>query len=163
MVKSNMKGNNSFILVSIVIGIILQIIPMPSPIDLYRPDWLLLILIYWSMALPNRVSVGIAAVAGLTLDILYGTALGVHSFALAIPIYLVSANYQRLRNYSMLQQAVMILLLSTLFHVVVYWLQYLITGIEFNWIFLRPAVSSIIFWPWLFWLLRKFRRNLRVT
>lgn len=158
-----MKGNNSFILVSLVIGVILQIIPMPSPIDLYRPDWLLLILIYWAMALPNRVSVGIAGLSGLILDILYGTALGVHSFALAIPIYLVSAHYQRLRNYSMVQQIVMILLLSSLFHVVVYWLQYLITGIEFNWIFLRPALSTIIFWPWLFWLLRKFRRNLRVT
>ncbi len=146
-----------------MIGIVLQIIPMPPPIDLYRPDWLLLILLYWAMALPNRVSVGIAGIAGLVLDILYGTALGVNSFALAIPIYLVSANYQRLRNYSMLQQAVMILVLSSLYHMIVYWLQYLITGIEFNWMFLWPALTSIVFWPWLFWLLRKFRRNLRVS
>jgi rod shape-determining protein MreD len=158
-----MNGNKSFILVSIIIGIILQIIPMPPPIDLYRPDWLLLILVYWSMALPNRVSVGSAAIAGLILDILYGTALGVHSFALAIPIYLVSANYQRLRNYSMIQQAVMILVLCLLYHITVYWLQYWLTGIEFSWIFLRPAITSILLWPWLFWLLRKFRRNLRVT
>lgn len=159
----NMNAKKSFILVSIVIGIILQIIPMPSPIDLYRPDWLLLILIYWAMALPNRVSVGIAGVSGLILDVLYGTALGVHSFALAIPIYLVAANYQRLRNYSMAQQLALILVLTCLFHVTVYWLQYLITGIEFNWLFLWPALTSVLFWPWLFWLLRKFRRNLRVT
>jgi rod shape-determining protein MreD len=158
-----MKTNKSFIFISIMIGIVLQIIPMPPPIDLYRPDWLLLILLYWAMALPNRVSVGIAGIAGLVLDILYGTALGVNSFALAIPIYLVSANYQRLRNYSMLQQAVMILVLSSLYHMIVYWLQYLITGIEFNWMFLWPALTSIVFWPWLFWLLRKFRRNLRVS
>ncbi len=158
-----MKGNKSFISVSIVIGLILQIIPMPPPVDLYRPDWLLLILIYWAMALPNRVSVGIAGLSGLVLDLLYGTVLGVHSFALAIPIYLVSANYQRFRNYSVLQQAMMILVLSTMYHLLVYWLQFWITGIEFNWIFLWPALSSILFWPWLFWLLRKFRRNLRVT
>ena len=113
--------------------------------------------------MPNRVSVGSAAIAGLILDILYGTALGVHSFALAIPIYLVSANYQRLRNYSMIQQAVMILVLCLLYHITVYWLQYWLTGIEFSWIFLRPAITSILLWPWLFWLLRKFRRNLRVT
>lgn len=158
-----MNGNKSFILVSIIIGIILQIIPMPPPIDLYRPDWLLLILIYWSMALPNRVSVGVAGLAGLILDILYGTALGVHSFALAIPIYLACANYQRLRNYSMIQQAVMILVLCLLYHLTIYWLQYWLTGIEFSWTFLRPAFTSILLWPWLFWLLRKFRRNLRVT
>jgi rod shape-determining protein MreD len=158
-----MKSNKSFILVSIIIGIILQIIPMPPPIDLYRPDWLLLILVYWAMALPNRVSVGVAAIAGLILDILYGTALGVHSFALAIPIYLTCANYQRLRNYSMIQQAVTIFVLCLLYHLTVYWLQYWLTGIEFSWVFLRPAFTSILFWPWLFWLLRKFRRNLRVT
>ena len=158
-----MQTNKSFILISILIGIILQIIPMPPPIDLYRPDWLLLILLYWSMALPNRVSVGVAAIAGMILDILYGTALGVHSFALAIPVYLVSANYQRLRNYSMIQQAIMVLVLSIMFHLTVFWLQYWITGIEFSWIFIWPAFGSAIFWPWLFWLLRKFRRNLRVT
>lgn len=157
-----MNSNKSFIVVSIIIGVILQIIPMPSPIDVYRPDWLLLILVYWSMALPNRVSVGIAGMSGLIIDILYGTALGVHSFALAIPIYLVSANYQRLRNYSMAQQAVMILIISCLYHLTVYWLQYLITGIEFSWLFLWPALTSVLFWPWLFWLLRKFRRNLGV-
>ncbi|MFT4652973.1 MAG: rod shape-determining protein MreD [Kangiellaceae bacterium] len=158
-----MKTNKSFIFISIIMGIILQIIPMPPPIDLYRPDWLLLILLYWAMALPNRVNVGIAGIAGLILDILYGTALGVHSFALAVPVYLISANYQRLRNYSMLQQAVMILMLAVLYRLIVYWLQYWITGIEFNWTYMWPAFSSVIFWPWLFWLLRKFRRNLRVT
>jgi rod shape-determining protein MreD len=156
-------GNKSFIITSIFIGIILQIIPMPPPIDLYRPDWLLLILLYWAMALPNRVSVGIAGLAGVVLDLLYGTALGIHSFALAVSVYLVSANYQRLRNYSMIQQAMMILVLCVLYHLTSYWLQYLITGIEFSWIFLWPAISSTIIWPWLFWLLRKFRRNLGVT
>lgn len=159
----SVKSNQSVIFVSLIIGVVLQIIPMPSPIDLYRPDWLLLLLIYWSMALPNRVSVVSAGVSGLILDILYGTALGVHSFSLAIPIYLVSSHYQRFRNYSMLQQAVLILVLSSLFHIIVYWLQYLITGIEFNWMFLRPAVTSVLLWPWLFWFLRKLRRNLRVT
>ncbi|MDT0595642.1 rod shape-determining protein MreD [Glaciecola petra] len=156
-------NNRSFIIISIIIGIILQIIPMPSPVDLYRPDWLLLILIYWSMALPNRVSVGVAAFTGLVIDLLYGTSLGVHSFALSIPVYLVAANYQRLRNHSMLQQIMTILMLCVLYHLIVYWLQYWITGIEFSWLFLWPAVSSVLFWPWLFWLLRKFRRDLRVT
>lgn len=158
-----MRANSSFIYLSILIGIILQIIPMPPPIDIYRPDWLLLILLYWSMALPNRVGVGVAGLAGLVVDLLYGTALGVHSIALAIPVYLVAANYQRLRNYSLIQQASMVLILCCLFHITVYWLQYFITGIEFSYRFLWPAASSIILWPWLFWLLRKFRRNLNVT
>jgi rod shape-determining protein MreD len=112
-----MKSSQMLIPASIIVAFILQIMPMPAFLDMYRPDWLLLLLCYWTMALPNRVGVGIAALCGVVLDILYGTSLGVHSFAMAIPVYLVAANYQRFRNYSVVQQAVMICILATLYHI----------------------------------------------
>lgn len=158
-----MRSNPTFIFTSILFGLILQIIPMPTEADVYRPDWLLLILCYWAMALPNRVSVGIAALTGIILDLLYGTALGVHSFALAIPIFIVATNYQRMRNQSILQLAVTIGLLSFIYHLLIYWLQFWLTSIEFRIEFLWPSVTSMLLWPWLFWLLRKFRRKLGVS
>jgi rod shape-determining protein MreD len=136
---------------------------MPTQFALYRPDWLLLILCYWAMALPNRVNVGVAALPGVILDLLYGTALGVHSFALAIPIFLVVANYQRMRNQSILQLAITIGVLSMIYHLLIYWLQFWLTSIDFRWVFLWPSFTSILLWPWLFWLLRKFRRKLGVS
>ena len=158
------KSSGKFLIpITIIVGFVLQIMPMPSGIDTYRPDWLLLILCYWSMALPNRVGVGLTAVCGIVLDILYGTALGVHSFAMAIPVFLVVANYQRLRNYSVIQQAIMILVLGCLYHMIVFWLQYWLTGIEFRFEYLFPVFTSIFIWPWLFWLLRKLRRAFRVS
>lgn len=158
-----MFGNRTFIFITILIGLILQIVPMPSQLDLYRPDWLLLILCYWVMALPNRVNVGIAALTGVILDLLYGTALGVHSFALTVPIFLVAANYQRMRNQSILQLAITIGVLSMIYHLLIYWLQFWLTSIDFRWVFLWPSFTSILLWPWLFWLLRKFRRKLGVS
>jgi len=158
-----MKLNKMLIPASIIVAFILQIMPMPASIDVYRPDWLLLILCYWTMALPNRVGVGATAVCGIVLDVLYGTSLGVHSFAMAIPVYLVAANYQRFRNYSVVQQAIMIFILSMLYHMVVYWLQYWLTGVQFRFEFLWPVVTSVFLWPWLFWFLRRYRRLLRVT
>ncbi|MFC4701060.1 rod shape-determining protein MreD [Glaciecola siphonariae] len=158
-----MKSNRTFIFTSIMIGLILQIIPMPAQADMYRPDWLLLILCYWSMALPNRVSVGIAGLTGIILDLLYGTALGVHSFALAVPIFIVATNYQRMRNQSILQLAITIGVLSFIYHLLIYWLQFWLTSIEFRVEFLWPTVTSVLLWPWLFWLLRKFRRKLGVS
>ncbi|AEP28504.1 rod shape-determining protein MreD [Brumicola nitratireducens] len=158
-----MKLNQMLIPASIVVAFILQIMPMPASIDVYRPDWLLLILCYWTMALPNRVGVGATAVCGIVLDVLYGTSLGVHSFAMAIPVYLVAANYQRFRNYSVVQQAIMIFILSMLYHMVVYWLQYWLTGVQFRFEFLWPVITSVFLWPWLFWFLRRYRRLLRVT
>lgn len=158
-----MFGNRTFIFITILIGLILQIVPMPSQLDLYRPDWLLLILCYWVMALPNRVNVGIAVLTGVILDLLYGTALGVHSFALTVPIFLVAANYQRMRNQSILQLAITIGVLSMIYHLLIYWLQFWLTSIDFRWVFLWPSFTSILLWPWLFWLLRKFRRKLGVS
>ena len=123
---------SSVIFVSIVASLVLQITPMPIQADLYRPDWVLLALAYWTMALPSRVNVGVAFICGLALDVLLGTALGVHSFALSISIYVLAANYQRLRNYSVWQQAIVIALLGALYHLVLFWLQHLMTSIYFQ-------------------------------
>ncbi|WP_026376641.1 rod shape-determining protein MreD [Aestuariibacter salexigens] len=148
---------------SIMTALVLQIMPMPAIADIYRPDWVLLVLAYWTMALPNRVNVGVAFLSGVLLDVLLGTSLGIHSIGLCIVIYVLAANYQRLRNYSVWQQAVIIGLLSALYHLILFWLQHLLTDVYFQFDYLLPVVSSTIIWPWLFWLLRKVRRQLRLS
>jgi rod shape-determining protein MreD len=151
------------IALSILAALVLQIVPMPANFDLYRPDWVMLILSYWVLALPNRVNVGVAFIVGLMLDILLGTTLGVHSFAMCLCIYVLAANYQRLRNYSVWQQSVIIGVLNALYNLVVFWLQHLITDILFLFTYLWPVASAVVMWPWLFWLLRKIRRQLRLN
>lgn len=151
------------IALSIVIALVLQIMPMPAIADLYRPDWVLLVLSYWALALPNRVSVGVAFFIGLILDILLGTSVGVHSFAMCLCIYVLSANYKRLRNYSVWQQSIIIGIMAALYNLVIFWLQHLLTDIYFLFDYLWPVVSSMVIWPWLFWLLRKIRRQLRLN
>lgn len=158
-----MQFRKHIITISALIALVLQITPMPAAVDLYRPDWVLLVLAYWTMALPNRVNVGVAFINGLVLDILLGTVLGVHSFALCLAIYVISANYKRLRNFSVWQQAMIIGVVSALYHLVVFWLQHLLTDVVFRIDFLWPVATSMVLWPWLFWLLRKMRRQFRIT
>ncbi|MCF2947357.1 rod shape-determining protein MreD [Paraglaciecola aquimarina] len=157
-----MSLRNYSIALSIIVALVLQIMPMPAIVDLYRPDWVMLVLSYWVLALPNRVNVGVAFFTGLILDILLGTSMGVHSFALCLSIYVLAANYQRLRNYSVWQQSIIIGILNALYNLVVFWLQHLITDIYFLFDYLWPVASSVVMWPWLFWLLRKVRRQLRL-
>jgi rod shape-determining protein MreD len=150
------------IALSIIVALVLQIMPMPAIVDLYRPDWVLLVLSYWTLALPSRVNVGTAFFTGLILDILLGTSMGVHSFAMSLTIYVLATNYKRLRNYSVWQQAIIIGVVVALYNLVIFWLQHLLTDIYFLLDYLWPVVSSMIIWPWLFWLLRKVRRQLRL-
>ena len=158
-----MKLRNYAIGLSIIIALVLQIMPMPLNVDQFRPDWVLLVLSYWALAVPTRVSVGVAFLNGLILDILMGTSLGVHSFALCITIFVLSANYQRLRNYSLWQQSVIIGILAALYHLVMFWLEHLQTDVKFLFTFLWPVVTTMLIWPWIFALLRKVRRQLRIT
>lgn len=158
-----MKLKNHTITLSISIALVLQITPMPALVDLYRPDWVLLVLAYWTMALPNRVNVGVAFLCGVVLDVLFGTSLGVHSFALCVASFVLAANYQRLRNYSVWQQSVIIGVIVALYHLIVFWLQHLLTDIYFQFDYLWPVLSSMVMWPWLFWFLRKMRRQFRVS
>lgn len=158
-----MQMRNHAISLSIIIALVLQIMPMPVWADQLRPDWVLLVLAYWTLALPHRVNVGVAFINGLVLDILLGTSLGVHSFAMCISIFVLAANYQRLRNYSVLQQAMVIGILVALYHLVVFWLQHLLTDIYFLFDYLKPVATSMLLWLWLFPLLRKIRRQLRLS
>ncbi|ABG38717.1 MAG: rod shape-determining protein MreD [Alteromonadaceae bacterium] len=158
-----MKLRNNTIGLSIIVALVLQIMPMPAIVEQYRPDWVFLVLGYWALALPERVNVGVAFIVGLVLDILLGTSIGVHSFAMSLSVFVLAANYQRLRNYSVWQQAVVIGILCALYNLVVFWLMHLLTDIYFMLTYMWPVITSMVIWPWIFWLLRRVRRQFRLS
>ncbi|WP_419227160.1 rod shape-determining protein MreD [Alteromonas marina] len=158
-----MRKRNLVIWLSILVALVLQIVPLPSQVDVYRPDWVLVVLAYWSMALPHRVNVGVAFITGVAMDVLVGTTLGIHSLGLSLSVYILAANYQRLRNYSVWQQAIIIGLMSSLYHLMTFWVQHLLTDIYFQVDYLWPVLTSMVLWPWVFWLLRRTRRQFSIS
>lgn len=156
------KNNNFVIIVTLLIALILSIIPMPIGIDMYRPNWTLLVLMYWSLALPNRVNVLSAWFIGLVLDVLLGSILGINAFATAIVIYVCVNNFQKIRNFSLWQQSLIIALLTALYHLMIFWVQRFILDVDFSISYLKPVITSAAMWPVVFLLLRKIRRQLRV-
>ena len=75
-----------FIVGTILIAFMLEILPLPGFIIWFRPAWTLLVLIYWAMALPEVVGVGYAFMVGIFLDVLTGTLLGEHAFAMVCEV-----------------------------------------------------------------------------
>jgi len=154
--------NGIIILFTLLLALMATIMPMPLDIDIFRPDWVLLVLIYWSLALPNRVNVITAWVMGFLVDVLLGSTLGVHAATMAITIYISASNYQIIRNFSLWQQSLIVAILAALYHLIVFWQQRFITDVTFIVSYLYPVLTSLIVWPWAFLLLRKIRRHFSI-
>lgn len=155
-------GRIGFIYLSLFVALILTVMPMPQLVKLARPDWVLLVLMYWTMALPQRVSVGTAFFSGFIVDVLVGTVLGVNALAFSVVIFIVSQHYLKIRNFSVVQQSLIVGLLLALYQLMLFWLSHFLTGVFFMPQYLWPVVTGMLVWPWLFWLLRRYRRQLKI-
>lgn len=154
--------NGIIIFFTLLIALMASIMPMPLNADAFRPDWVLIVLMYWCMALPGRVNIITAWVMGFILDVLLGSVLGVHAAAMAISIYIIIGNHQKIRNFSIWQQALITGVLAALYHLVVFWLQRFLIDVVFLPSYLYPVITTIVLWPWVFYLLRKVRRNFSI-
>ncbi len=148
--------------VTLFVALIFSVMPLPDMVRAYRPDWLLLCLSYWALALPHRLNVGSAFTMGLVLDILQGSVLGAHALSFSVMIYVVALHYRKIRNFSVWQQAIIIALLSFLALLLEFWMTYMAVDVEFERDQLWSVLINFILWPWLFFLLRRVRRHYRI-
>ena len=159
----NLTGHGKgSIYLTILLALLLTILPLPAIIDPYRPDWLTLVIVYWVIALPHRVNVGTAWIAGLLLDILMGSTLGVRALALAIMAYVAAMQFQKVRNFSVWQQAVVVGIISLLGQLTVFWAEHLFAVVTMNYRMFWSCLSSTLLWPWVFLSLRKLRRKFHI-
>lgn len=148
---------------TLVIALALTILPLPGGLAPYRPEWAMLAILYWSLALPARAGVGVAWLTGLLQDILQATALGSHALAFALVGYLTIQLYQRIRNVPIWQQTLTVLAVLLAAHGVLFITRGLSDDPSVDWRFWLPALTSTLLWPLVFVLLRTLRRSFQVN
>lgn len=145
-----------------VVALVLSVVPMPAPFDAGRPMWLAMVVAYWVMALPHRVGLLTAWVAGLATDVLFGELFGQNALVLVLVAWLILLLYQRIRRFPLWQQSLVMLPVLGIAQMVALWLSSLAGNRPPTLLYLLPAVISALLWPWVFSVLRGIRRRFHV-
>jgi len=161
--SETVRSGTRVILISLVVALFLTILPWPTWAEEFRPQWLAMTLIYWSLALPNRVGVFWGWVVGLVLDVVSGTVLGQHALSLSVTAYLAVELHPRIRVFPLLQQAVSVWVLLLVERLLSLWVMGAAgqpTPTLWYWM---PTFVGMLLWPWVFILLRDVRRRFAVA
>jgi len=151
------------IIFTFIVALLLTIMPLPDWTRNLRPDWVGLVLIYWCLAVPERVGVITGWLMGLLLDLLTGALLGQHALALAVIAWVTLNFHQRIRLFPIWQQALTVLVLLILHQLLAIWISRIIGQPRVPWFFWAPSLVGMLIWPLISGFLRQMRRTFRVT
>jgi rod shape-determining protein MreD len=147
------------IVASFIVAFMLTAMPLPDWAISWRPAWVAMVLMYWCMALPDRVGIGIAWMLGLLLDVQQGTVLGQNALALALLAWVTLKSYQRVRVFPLAQQALIVCGCLLFLQFINLWIRGMMGVPPEHWTFWMSAFTSMLLWPWLFIILRDLRRK----
>src|SRR5688572_30024210 len=96
-------------LLTALIALILSVLPLPLWFAGLRPAFLVLTVLYWSIAAPRAGGLGLGFAAGLALDVFGGSILGQHALTVSLVTYIAVREHQIIRSKPVFQQALMVL------------------------------------------------------
>jgi rod shape-determining protein MreD len=128
-------------------GLILTILPLPHWLDIARPGFLVLTVLYWSVAAPRAGGLTLGFASGLALDVFRGAVLGQHALALTAVCYVAVREHQRIRSKPAFQQALIVLAALGVYEFILFaidgWSGHPLTS-PLRWV---QVVTGAIVWP----------------
>jgi rod shape-determining protein MreD len=106
----------------LLLTVALALVPLPRAISAFRPDWVAVVLLYWSLTAPRRFSLLTAFWMGIVLDTLSGSLLGQHALALLVIVYLAERFHLRIRVFPLSQLGITVLALLGLYEFILFWI-----------------------------------------
>jgi rod shape-determining protein MreD len=128
----------------------MQLVPWPFAIDAIKPWFLGLVLAYFTLEQPGRVTLGKAFLIGLMADCTSQLLFGEQAFRATLLVYILLHFRYRLRFFPLWQQTAAIAIIFFNDRVLTMWVR--IIG-DFGWpdlsFWLSPLAAAAL-WPWLF-------------
>lgn len=153
----------SAIVLSVVIALLLTVLPLPDWAIWFRPRWVALVVIFWSLVLPYRFGVGSAWLIGLILDFIQGTLIGEQALVMCLISYAVIKFHLRMQLFTTTQRILVIFVLVLFYQLMLFIVQSFMLGrIQFSWFYwITPFISALI-WPWVYSILKACQRRFKI-
>ena len=96
---------------SLLIALLCQLFPWVGQGVIFRPDFVLVVLIYWLLRAPSLCNVGTAWLAGLLVDLATGSLLGQHALSFTVTAFAALSFQRRLVLFNTWQLAAYVMAL----------------------------------------------------
>lgn len=135
------------IVLTFVVSLLFELIHLPQMLSLYRPEWLVLTVFFWTLRAPTHVGIAVGFFVGLLLDVLSGVYFGINALALSIVSYLAVGMHKRFKLYPLLQQSFVAFAIVLVHLLIVNTFTSLLSrGEDASTLFMRAVLSAFV-WP----------------
>jgi rod shape-determining protein MreD len=147
---------------SLVIAFMLSVLPWSGGWLLARPDFVLLVLIFWALHEPRSIGQGMAFAVGLLMDVSDSMLLGQHALAYVIAAFGAQVLRVRILTFGLAEQTLHVLGITVVASAVMLLLN-LLLGADFPGAayFISPVVTAFLWGPvnWLLYMPAVRRRR----
>lgn len=144
------------IVISFLVALILNVYPLNAQIVKFRPMFLLMTLIFWTIYKPRYIGLLVTISVGFSLDLLFDTLFGQQTFCVLATTLCARLGNQYIKNLNLFNSWLLASLCLVVFHVILWLLQFVTQTVfisEFKW----SVITSILLWPLLLWMFEKVR------
>ncbi len=136
-----------YVLASIIAALLLNFMPLQAFALTIRPDFAALVILFWCINQPQRMSMSLAFCIGLMMDVHNAGILGHHALAYCVLVYFASILRRRLKIFNVIQQSPQIgVILLVMQSIIV--LTVLLTGSDLpDWQFFLSSLTGALLWP----------------
>ena len=137
--------NPLFVWGSLIVALLVDMLPLGR--GAWMPDVLALVIVFWSVHQPARIGIGAAFVFGIFMDVHQSAMLGQHALSYTMLGFLAIMAHRRLLWYPVFSQALQVLPLFALSHLVELVIRMIGGGVFPGWTLLVAPVVEAALWP----------------
>lgn len=146
---------------TLLLAITLTALPLPPALSIWRPEWVVLMLVFWVLNEPAWVGVWTAFFVGLVVDVETVSLFGLHPLMFAVVAYVTRVSSRWVGVFSLWQTASLVFVL-VLIELTIRFVVLAAQGMPpASLFFLLPALSSALIWPLMALSLRRWGLAIR--